>query len=216
MSPFWKRWAVAVGLLLATAVYVELAPFGEETPLRGDLRQLPAQLGDWTQVSGEGMEEFNLFQMGEAQFSRTYRNDRGEAVSLYVSYLGKFRYGHNFFEGRNPSPGKKWNPQGNSEIKINVRRRPLKINEIRFRRGGEQMLVTYWYFMGDADLTEKGKGRIKQALNVMLNRRTDVALVKVSSSYHADGEKNAHHIHHEKFIQEMVPFLIEFLPYNLE
>jgi len=215
MAVIWNRWAIVITLLVITVLYVRFVPLGEGTALRKDLSLFPADLDEWVQIKGGETVEFDALPPAEFYISRTYKNNKNEPVSLYIGYRGKFRHGVNVFGGRYIAPGKNWEPNDSSDGKIDVGRRSIRIHDVSYKNGNNYVLVTYWYFMGDQGVMGKGMGRIKYAVSAILNQRTDVALIKVSSTYHSPEETGRHKALHLRFIQEMAPRLPEFLPYEL-
>jgi EpsI family protein len=215
MAVIWNRWTIVITLLVITVLYVDFIPFGKGTALRKDLSLFPAALDGWVQIRGGETVEFNSLPPAEFYISRTFQNDKNELVSLNIGYWGKFRHRINVFEGKNIAPGKNWSSSDSSAKRIDVGGHSIKVNEISFKKGNDYVLVTYWYFMGNTGATNKGIGRLQHAFSAMLNQRSDVALIIVSSPYDSPAELNHYQDSHARFVKAMVPALTEFLPYEL-
>lgn len=210
-----KRLSSVIILLVVTWMYVEIIPVGKGTSLKKDISLFPVRIGDWIQIEGSRKLEFNPIFPNEVLISGRYKNDKGEEVVLYLGYWGKFRYGKNIFAGKNIAPGKNWNSKYKAYKLINIGGDPIAINEIRFKKGNDDMLMSYLLFMGDIGIIKKGPGRLNHAKNAILNQRTDVALVKVSSLFYQQDDTERHQAIHKRFIEEVFPILMEFLPYEL-
>lgn len=215
MKGIWIRWMIVLMLLSFTLFYAENAPFGNETALKKDLRLLPDRIGQWHQVFSGGSNQMTALSDTEASVSEKFRNEEGEEVYLYIGYWGKFRKGINVFEGRTIAPEKNWEVTNRTVRQMDLEGRNLKFNETNFNKGKENVLVSYWYILGGEGVVNKETGRIKHAIDAMLNRRTNVALIKISSRYLSPSDLNRHQDLHSSFIRELTPILPEFLPYEL-
>lgn len=214
MNSIWLRWMIVVFQLVVTLFYVEGAPFGEGTHLRKDLRFFPGRIGQWQGIPSEENNEMTFpNEMGHV--SKKFLSEEGVEVYLYIGYLGKFEKGLNLFEGKAIAPGRNWSVTDGAVKEINLEGRGLKFNEAVFKKGRENVLMSYWYVLGERGIVSKETGRIKQAFNAMLNRRTDAALIKVYSRSLSPDGLNRHRDLHSGFIRELAPILPEFLPYDL-
>lgn len=215
MKRIWLRWMIVLMLLSFTLFYAENAPFGNERALKKDLRLFPDRIDQWHQVFSEESDQMTALNDTGAYVSKRFRNEGGEEVYLYIGYWGKFDKGINVFEGETITPGKNWGVTYRSVKQVNLKGLSLKFNETSFKKGQENVLVSYWYVLGGKGVVNKETGRIKHAIDAMLNRRTNVALIKISSRYLSPADLNWHQDLHSSFIRELTPILPEFLPYEL-
>ena len=215
MNRIWLRWMIVVMLLAVTLFYVENAPFGKEMHLRKDLHFFPDRIGQWRQVINESGKPMTSLNGIGNDVSKKFLNEEGEEVYLYIGYLGKFEKGVNVFEGRIIAPGKNWSVTDRAIKEINLEGRSLRFNETSFKKGQEKVLVSYWYILGEKGIVNKETGRIKQAVYAMLNQRTDVALIKISSRNLSSADLDRHRDLHSSFIREIAPILPGFLSYEL-
>jgi EpsI family protein len=210
-----KRLGIVVVLLIITALYIHYIPLGEGTELRRNLSQFPTKIGEWTYIEDNETVDTNFFSEADTFILRKYINSDGGEVSLYIGFWKKYNDKRNAFNGRNLSPSKKWSRDDIKNMEVGFEGRSIPINQLTFKHLQEHIVVTYLYFLGNDSLMGRKEGRIKYALKGMFNRRSDVALVKVVSPPHFSLASGYQTILHKKFIQEILPYLTQFLPYHL-
>jgi EpsI family protein len=210
-----QKWIIVIFLLGITALYVEFFPLGEGTPLRASFGLFPEALGNWTQTGQEETFENIVIIPDGVIFLRNFQDEKKNILSLYIGYWGKFRHGNNIFGGQNILPDKNWGLVHTSTKIVHSGKHSLRINQASFKKNNRFALVSYAFFLDSYGVVGKRSGRVKYALNAILNKRTDAALVKISSFYFMPEEFEKQKSLHRDFIQRMLPHLSEFFPYDL-
>lgn len=215
MTVVVEKWIAVIFLLTTTALYIEFFPTGNGTQLRKSLEFFPEAFGNWAQIGDEEAWGNRAMIFNDVCLSRKYQNNKKNVLSLYIGYWGKFEHGQNIFGGRNIAPGNNWGLVHHSISQIQFGTYSIRFIEARYKKHNNYVLVSYWYFLDSYGVVKRRMGRLKHALNAILNRRSDVALIKVSSPYFLPEEYEKQKSLQRNFIQEMLSHLPEYLPYDL-
>jgi EpsI family protein len=99
-------------LLLCAATlshYLTHARASESIPPHEKLSTFPEQLGDWRQVEAQTLTPGAERELGADEYtSRTYVNERGAAVFLFIAYYASQRQRKTYHSPQNCLPGAGW------------------------------------------------------------------------------------------------------------
>jgi EpsI family protein len=172
-------------LLLCAAAfshYLTRARANESIPSHESLSTFPEQLGVWRQVEVQTLMPGAERELGADEYtSRTYVNERGAMVFLFIAYYASQRQRKTYHSPQNCLPGAGWTMGEH-------RRHPLaegpvgeqrQLNEYLIEKDGAQMLAFYWYHGRGRIVASEYLGRFYTLADAVLRRRTDGALVRV-------------------------------------
>jgi EpsI family protein len=211
--------------LVVSAVYLARATSYEEIPIREPLAGLPMQLTAWQGTRAEDLDKEVLAVLGVDDYiNRVYRRQSGAALGLYIGYYKSQREGESIHSPLNCLPGAGWLPISNGRMAIPVQvaadssqpahSSTIEVNRYLVQKGGETMLVLYWYQSHGRVIASEYWGKIYMVLDAVRINRTDAALVRVIVPVvNADGasEKQAERAGSD-FVQAIFPLLGQHLP----
>lgn len=182
----WKRpLPAAIALLtLAALVAPQLDAREEFPPARKSFAEFPALLGEWRGTKGQ-LEEMYVaaLDLDDYMLADFVRDDLG-AVNLYVAYYESQRKGAAAHSPRSCIPGDGWTIMGLNEKVVTdvlVDGVPLAVNRVEIRKGKHTQLVYYWFQQRGRNLTNEYLVKWYLFWDAVTKRRTDGALVRLSS-----------------------------------
>lgn len=180
-------------------------------PLQRPLDQLSYRVGQW---SGEDrpVSDRVLALLGTKDvLLRSYSDDDGASVGLYVSFFAQQGQGEVSHSPRHCLPGAGWQPVRSRRIPY-----PLAggargtINEIVFAKDGRRLLVYYWFRERDRIVASEYWVKLYLMWDAMTRSRSDGALIRVSTP--VDGSEDEARRRCTEFMRELLPRLDTILP----
>lgn len=166
--------------LIAGAGVLARASKTEPTPLRTPFDALPMQLGAYSGVKAPDLEPDILEVLGvEEYLNRTYRGPSGLPVGFYVGYWASQREGDTIHSPMNCLPGSGWQPVDTSRVALPGGGEAADLNRVIVEKGGERLLVLYWYQSHGRVVASEYWSKIHMVLDAMRTNRTDAAMVRV-------------------------------------
>jgi EpsI family protein len=222
------RALVLSGCLLASSVYLAGATNYEQIPIRVPLAELPMRLAPWEGARAEDLDKQVLAVLGVDDYiNRVYRAGAGGVLGLYIGYYKSQREGDSMHSPLNCLPGAGWLPvrSGRLAIPVQATASPagssqtvspstIEVNRYLVQKGGDTMLVLYWYQSHGRVIASEYWGKIYTVLDAIRINRTDAALVRVIVPVlNTDGssEKEAERTGSE-FVRTIFPLLGQHLP----
>jgi EpsI family protein len=185
VSPSVRRvWLVAVAAILALQCLPTFAaPLVENPPRLAPLSQFPEKLGAWTMTGPEAIPAAELAGLkADDSLARFY----GE-MELRVAYNRSQRHGRLPHAPRVCLPANGWTP-----LESRVVWTPGgEVNLFVAAKGAQRVTVLYWYQTAYQVFAAEWKRGAWAAVNGILHRRTDVALVRVVAAGTAPGREAA-------------------------
>ena len=212
MSYFRPHFLITATLLIATFIYLNFATGVHPVPLKRPLSNFPSRIGQWTQISEQMMDTRTLKVLGvDDYFTRTYTRGNGSSISLYVGYFTDQEEGEMAHSPKHCLPGGGWHPieSGTYTITIPDNKRKVTVNKYILSKGDTKQLFTYWYHSRGRVVASEYTDRIYMILDSIFKKRSDGALVRVSSLMF---NKEDAMRQHTEFIRALFPHLKEFLP----
>ncbi|MDR7415090.1 MAG: EpsI family protein [Armatimonadota bacterium] len=199
-----KLFAALASLFLA-AVTVQ-ATLGHAVPLRVSLTEFPRSIGPWV-GSDEPLDPEALSRARpDAYLSRRYTDPRGPSVLLYVAYFARD-------SSRARIQAACW---GDCQVRqtathrVEIGGRTLAVNRALVVQEGEPAVILYWFQLGQRILQDPDQLRLSQVRRALLGRRSDGALVRISSPVRSDPEEALSRA--EAFLRAVLPGLLRHLP----
>ncbi len=195
------------------AQYLARASERERVPPRVSLAQFPPQFDVWRQVDAQTLTagEFRELKVDD-YISRTYVNDKGFTVFLFIAYYASQRHRQTFHSPQNCLPGAGWTM---SDYRLHslddlAERR---INEYLIEKDDAKMIAFYWYHGRGRVVANEYWGRFYTIKDSMMLGRTDGALVRVIAPMGKGGgaEEQARQAGLD-FARVLLPMLSSYIP----
>ncbi len=202
--------------LIAAAVAIGRASKSEPVLLRAPLGEMPFTMGNFVGDRAPDLEPDVLKVLGVDDYiNRVYRpRDERIPVGLYIGYYQSQREGDTMHSPMNCLPGSGWQPTSSGRTTLMVDGQPREVNRYVVEKGGDRLLVLYWYKSHGRVVASEYWGRIYMVLDAMRMNRTDAALVRVVVPIiptETSGERAAESLA-SGFVQTMFPLLDRHLP----
>jgi EpsI family protein len=224
-SGLTMRVVVLSGCLILTAGYLSHATRFEQIPARAPLAELPMQLTAWQGLRAEDLDDKVLAVLGVDDYlNRSYQDRTGKSVGLYVGYYQSQREGESMHSPLNCLPGAGWLPMSSGRLRIALpndngsaaggQLPAIEVNRYLVQKGGEAMLVLYWYQSHGRVIASEYWGKVYTVLDAVRFNRTDAALVRVVvpvDTARSGAELQAEHLGVD-FVRTVFPLLSRHLP----
>jgi len=208
------RFAAAVIILLLGAVLNHYFAKPDISLPRKSLAEFPTQLGDWTAVSEQKMEQrsMEILQVDD-YIVRNYRNSKGEIIGLYIGYFKSQREGKGIHSPRQCLPGAGWIPVDTTVYLMatpNHNPETVPVNKFVMGKGLDRQLFLFWYQGRSRIYASEYWNKIYLIWDGLTQKRTDGALVRVNNLIMGDTEEALKT--QSDFIQLFLPLLKEYIP----
>lgn len=179
---------LVVMVLVALGLRFQLEPV--EVATAAPLDTVPMQLGDWSGRRGADYQPAVLAALGVDDYlNRGYYAGGGRQANVYVGYHRSQSQGESLHSPLNCLPGAGWAPERVDLVPFGrgTARRAV------IRKGGERLLVLYWYQTATRIEGDEYRGRFFAVVDTIRHGRNDAALVRVIVPIRsgAEGEQHA-------------------------
>ena len=182
------RFAAALVLLAATAIFLQARSRREVFPPRQPLASFPRQLGPWVGSEIEIPEDVREI-LGPGEFLlRVYRNPSAQNAytDLFLAYFPSQRMGDTIHSPKNCLPGAGWFPIESRRITLSLPGLPpFPANRYVIGRGTDRQLVLYWYWAHNRGVASEYWAKYYLVTDSMRMNRSDGALVRVTTPLRA-------------------------------
>ena len=174
------RAAILSAVILAGGAVGRLAQAPDRPIARTPLSAVPCAVDRWRCAGDTPLDRNTLAVLGVDDYlNRAYRDERRQAIGVYIAYYASQRQGESIHSPQNCLPGSGWQPVSAMRTTIDAAGTPLPINRYVVEKGLERQVVVYWY---------QGRGRV--VANEYLNKfwlmidqarlgRSNAALVRI-------------------------------------
>jgi len=207
------RILIFIFLIGLTLVFSMFVPLGEGVSLRSDLAIFPSRVGIWTSYNSISPETFPN-NNADQYIIKKYKSNLEQELSFSLYYWNRYKHYDNALSGKNVNPGWDWTLVENKRIGIDIDGKELSVNSVLYSKGMEYKRMIFWYETSKGVTTDHKKERIHRALDAILNRKTNVALVIISTEYNRNERDVNIEDYQLQFIKEMYPLLHDFLPFT--
>jgi len=197
----------------AFAQYLSREGAREQTPPRVSLSEFPQQFDVWRQVEEQRLAAGQFRELkADDYISRTYVNDGGFPIFLFIAYYASQRHRQTFHSPQNCLPGAGWT-MGAHKLHSLGGSEANRINEYLIGKDDAKMIALYWYHGRGRVVANEYWGRLYTIKDSMTMRRTDGALVRVIAPMgKGDGaEEQARQVALD-FASKMAPMLSGYIP----
>jgi len=197
----------------AFAQYLSREGSRERVPPRVSLSEFPQQFGVWRQVEEQRLAAGQFRELkADDYISRTYVNDKGFPVFLFVAYYASQRHRQTFHSPQNCLPGAGWT-MGAHKLHSLGGSEANRINEYLIGKDDAKMIALYWYQGRGRVVANEYRGRLYTIKDSMTRRRTDGALVRVIAPMgQGDGAEERAREAALDFARRLTPMLSSHIP----
>lgn len=207
------RVAVSTSLLGAAILVLQLRSSGEAVPIPKRLDHFPSAIGEWRAREATILDERTLSILGTRDYvTRRDQDPRGRSVWLHIAYWGSQRKGNIIHSPRNCLPGAGWEPLEVSTVTIPLPApgTAITVNRYLVQKQRDQQVVLFWFHSQGKAIAGELETRLELVKSSIIHRRTDGALVRVSSPVYTSAQEAAERL--AAYVQALYPALGEFLP----
>lgn len=168
----------AILLFQAGLLYSSIRP--ENLPVSRPLAQLPAELGSWSLVQENAVDqETQDVLQADDLLNRVYISGN-RAASLFVAAFRSQRTGKAPHSPKNCLPGSGWEPLSSGMATIDTGLgTPITVNRYIISHGNDRAVVLYWYQSRDRVIASEYTAKFWTVADAIRLNRTDTALVRV-------------------------------------
>jgi EpsI family protein len=207
------RVGISISLLISASLILHLGSPIASVPIRRPLAGFPATLAGW-KGSEESILEPDVRDVLKLSdyVMRRYQDLAENDLWLFVGYWGRQRRGAQPHSPKNCLPGHGWEPLEALQMTIPLPKpfAPITVNRYVVQKSVERQVVFYWYQTRGEVIATEFAARLETAKNSILRRRTDGALVRVSTLVSGSVPETSARL--VEYIQAMYPTLGDFLP----
>lgn len=199
-------------LSAAFAQYLSRAGVSERLPPRASLSEFPQQFDVWRQVEEQRLGEGQFRELkADDYISRTYVNDKGFPVFLFIAYYASQRHRQTFHSPQNCLPGAGWTMTDHRLHGIGSEAN--RVNEYLIGKDDAKMIALYWYHGRGRVVASEYWGRLYTIKDSMALGRTDGALVRVIAPVgKGDGAEEQARQTALDFASRLMPMLSNYIP----
>ncbi|HEX8000666.1 MAG TPA: EpsI family protein [Pyrinomonadaceae bacterium] len=185
------RFGVLLGVLLLSGVVINVwERAGEARVERRELKEFPAQVGQWRQTGADTRFDKETEQVLRADdyLSRSFVSPDGRTANFYVGYYATQRNGATYHSPLNCLPGTGWtmNSPATIEIKPTNGAPSFEANRYIIENGSNRQLLLYWYQGRGRKVASEYWGKIYTVIDSVKRRRSDGAMVRIMLPVGAD------------------------------
>ena len=193
--------------------FINIMPYGNSVPLRKNVANFPLNIDGWKgQMIFQKIEELPFHTNNHLY--RQYISSKDVTITLYIGYWGKFRHDSNVFSGRHLSPGRLWDITADKNSFLEFKGKRISTKELIYAKGDYKISLTYLYLTNYGPTTKRFKGRLINGIDAILNRKTNIALIKILSKPYSIEETDQIFTAQKEFLEKIYPVLKEFLPFK--
>jgi EpsI family protein len=199
-------------LSAAFAQYLSRAGGRGQVPSRAPLSELPQQFDVWRQIEEQLLGEGQIRELkADDYISRSYVNNKGFPVFLFIAWYASQRHRQTFHSPQNCLPGAGWTM---SHHKLHhIGSQANQINEYLIEKDGAKMVALYWYHGRGRVVASEYWGRLYTIKDSMTLGRADGALVRLIAPM-GNGE-SAEELARQTaldFASKLLPMLSSYIP----
>jgi EpsI family protein len=186
-----KRYAAAAGvcliLVLQASAMRRLTIDEKQAKLPG-LHQLPFELEKWRVVGEQSMDQSTVEYLKPDEYiMRDYADEQSSSqVNLFVAYFKSLQSKYGPHSPRFCLPSAGWLVSSSKIIHMSIpgESESIPVNQFTMEKGGDRIVVLYWYQNSRATWAEDFYGKVRLLPDLIRYRRSDVSLVRLISPIH--------------------------------
>jgi len=203
---------LSILIIAAIANYSFSKPQAELT--RQTLKDFPSIIDNWKAVNENKIDDKTMaVLLVDDYIMRTYINNKGEAIGLYIGYFEIQREGKQVHSPRQCLPGGGWNVVKQSEYLLETKdpkQRRVSINLNLMSKGSAKVLYLWWYHGRGRIYANEFLNKLYLVWDAITKRRTDGALVRINMEAYEDIDQVLEK--EIEFINLIMPFMDQYIP----
>ncbi len=211
---FRLRFSLAVALLAATGLFLQLRGSGVRVPERRPLAKFPGEIQGWAgqtiPIPGDIRAVLGPGEFIERLYSRL---GSSQPVDLFLAYFPSQRAGDTMHSPKNCLPGGGWTPITSSQVSLAVPGgKSFPVNRYLIAKGLDRMLVFYWFQEQGRPVASEYWAKFFLVAGAFRDDRTDGALIRFATPI---GEMETPAIAQQRivgFAYQVLPLLHSYLP----
>ena len=204
-----------VALMVAVLLSLTVQQRSEVVPQRLSFAEFPVDLGQW-HGNSERLEQIYLNSLKLDDYILSdYAGADGRSVNFYSAYYASQSKGESAHSPRTCLPGGGWLISDLREKTVDgvkVGSMPLKVNRVIIKRGDYVQLVYYWFQERGRILTNEYMVKWYLFWDALTKRRTDGALVRVTTLVGPDENLNDAERRLGEFARQLSGVLGNYIP----
>jgi EpsI family protein len=181
---------------------------------RTPLREFPQRVGT-LEAKDIPIDAETQGVLGATDFvNRAYEDgSTQESVGLFIAFFESQRKGGAIHSPKNCLPGSGWSvlDSGTSSIRVGVDSKTVELNTYIVQKDLDKHLVLYWYQSQGRVIASEYVAKAYLVWDAMSKRRTDGALVRITTPV-VDGDEAAALKRATGFVAQIYPGLPEYIP----
>lgn len=208
------RFALAVVLIAASAIFLQAHAHWEVFPPRLPLQSFPEQLGTWTGTDVT-IPKDELAVLGPGEFLEREYQDQEESppINLFVAYYPSQSTNDTPHSPQNCLPGAGWTPIENKRVTLTLpAHAPFPSNRYLVANGDVRQMVLYWFWAHDRGIASEYSFKYYLVKDSLTMRRSDGALVRLITGMYPGETAEAAERRLLPFASQIVPILDRYVP----
>jgi EpsI family protein len=232
-----QKWPylLAVGILVATTLFIETFSHGEELVANKPFSDFPLMLADRWEGRELGLDDkvLKILQLSDYMM-RVYAPAPGQVaevpgftasegqppmkeqsalpVWLYVGFYQSQRTGSTYHSPKNCLPGAGWQFMKSDYVSLPMPGdQSVTINRVLIQKGLDKQVILYWYHDRGRVIPSEYWAKGYLVWDAMTKRRSDGSLVRISVPVQGGTEEEAFD-HAVRFLHDVWPVLLDFMP----
>ncbi|MFZ0927424.1 MAG: exosortase C-terminal domain/associated protein EpsI [Syntrophobacteraceae bacterium] len=209
-----RRYVLTISILIVAIIASNL-PLSPEPDLnRKSLKEFPSEIGNWVFLRDQRIDEkaMALLQVDD-YIMRTYSNDKGDVISLYIGYFKTQREGKTNHSPRQCLPGAGWSTVETAPVMLQVTDHDpgkIPVNRYLMKKGNDTELFLFWYHGRGRQIASEYLTKVYLIWDSISKNRTDGALIRVNMRVATDPGKTLKI--QTEFIRSFYPILSQYVP----
>jgi len=205
---------VTIALVLSFSLRVWLSA-NALSPERETLAEFPKQAGLWSMIGESTIDDATAGVLKADDYViRTYRNEKGHQVELFIAYYKTQKAGDSMHSPKNCLPGSGWGIVESNEVAMRTEdpSHPVMINRYLIEKNGAKSLVLYWYQANGRVIASEYWGKIFLVLDALRTGRRDGAIVRFVVPIRKGSDGNAELQSALDMARNTAPILPKYVP----
>lgn len=205
---FNRAWILLISLFIMLGAFILLYN-PKIVHLKAPLTAIPLTIGGtWQGRDSDSPRAMSKIEGADFELSRIYRNSTGREIKIYIGY---FEFQEQYKKFIHYKLQKLYD--NSTEIIIPVSdSNPIKVNRALLKDSGHDSLIIYWYDINGKIVAGNYKAKLLTTLDGFFHRRTNGAIVMVSSNVNHSDDFDQTLKDEVQLIQALFPFLSQSIP----